>query len=281
MLNLGRPGYGSERVAILLEQALPALDPDVVVLYSGHNEFVERSFRAELASWGGSGTRWLGRLAQHLRCVRLLRDVSAGRRPGRHDNPYAWVAEYDKYLGLPYKETQAEFEAYAANLSRMVEAVEASGARVVLSTLVFNRFSQPRVSTLEGVTAAERTTFEAGLRSARSAYPQELSPLLPPEDMLRVSMGAWGRTRGYTTESLPGLRPLAGSLQGQQPMFFAGDRSPLVSALYSSLAWLSADRTPEEEVRLRSAATDLDLALTLCLRHSRLLASAYYNVRRA
>ena len=48
VINLGRSGYGSQRVALLVEQAMEQLQPDVVVIYCGHNEFVEWSFALDL-----------------------------------------------------------------------------------------------------------------------------------------------------------------------------------------------------------------------------------------
>src|SRR5262245_8804915 len=45
VINLGRHGYGSGRERLLFEQAL-VLEPDVVFLYSGHNEFVEKEYRS-------------------------------------------------------------------------------------------------------------------------------------------------------------------------------------------------------------------------------------------
>src|SRR5262245_23258957 len=52
VINLGRHGYGSERERLLFEQAL-VLEPDVLFVYSGHNEFVEKEYRAKLGSAQG------------------------------------------------------------------------------------------------------------------------------------------------------------------------------------------------------------------------------------
>lgn len=82
VINLGRAGYGSERVAILGEQAL-GLEPDVVVIYSGHNEFVEGGFRIEVQA---AAPGWLARTGDALgalRSYRLLADAFGDVGPGR------------------------------------------------------------------------------------------------------------------------------------------------------------------------------------------------------
>ena len=271
VLNLGRPGYGSGRVSILLDQALSALDPDIVVIYSGHNEFVERSFRADYEKWGGAGMRWIARMAEKLRIARVLRDVARGQRPRRHDDPLAWIAEYGKFSSLPYSETQAEFERYGENLRHMIRASLGSGARVVLATVVWNRFSEPRVSTLGELDSAARVTVESDLRAARALYPAYFTPLLPAEAFDRVRMEDWGRTHGDAPRDLPGLRPLTGPLAGVEPRFFEGHWDPKIRVFYDALDKLHAGVAPERRPDLEQAAAKLDEVLALVPHHAQAL----------
>lgn len=147
VINLGRRGYGSERVAILFEQALE-LDPDVVVIYSGHNEFVEAGFRAELAEARPSGA--LASTAEAARHLALFRWLERGlaRDPGDAPRPEAWHGEFERFADLEYDETLARFERYGANLEHMVQLSRARGIETVLATVVWNPLSPPFASKL-------------------------------------------------------------------------------------------------------------------------------------
>jgi hypothetical protein len=167
VVNLGRPGYGSERVSILLEQAM-VLEPDVVVVYSGHNEFVEHGFAMELAeAWGAPGAADLAKALQRLRTVNVLTDLLAGlsgptgkddaaragpARPdddagvGVDDLPEAHVAARETYFGLRYEQTLLFYDVYRDNLAAMCRTARAHGARVLLCTVVGNMLSPPAVA---------------------------------------------------------------------------------------------------------------------------------------
>lgn len=77
VVNAGGISYASYRVANVLDEIL-AYQPDEIVVYTGHNEFLEdRSYgdvknRSPVVS---TGVRWLS----HLRTYRLLRNWSASR----------------------------------------------------------------------------------------------------------------------------------------------------------------------------------------------------------
>ncbi|MBV1928944.1 MAG: hypothetical protein KUG81_05470, partial [Gammaproteobacteria bacterium] len=65
VINLGRSGFGSGRVKVIFEQALEVLEPDVVVIYSGHNELTEASFAIDIkASWSSEWMRSVGEMAR-------------------------------------------------------------------------------------------------------------------------------------------------------------------------------------------------------------------------
>ncbi|QDV41706.1 hypothetical protein Enr13x_15490 [Stieleria neptunia] len=68
VVNCGGVSYASYRIAILLEEVL-RYQPDAIVLYTGHNEYLEeRSYRT--IQWESNP---LQRLAQHSRLVRSIR----------------------------------------------------------------------------------------------------------------------------------------------------------------------------------------------------------------
>ena len=110
VVNLGRPGYGSERLRIYLAQAM-VLEPDVVVIYTGHNEFVEAGFADDLhRRRDHAATRWTDRATralQRLRTFNLLTRAFAPDRP-RGD---AWQTGGD--APRPSHDPQAWFEGAA------------------------------------------------------------------------------------------------------------------------------------------------------------------------
>ena len=144
VFNLGRAGYGSWRVRLVLEQAL-TLEPDDVVLYCGHNEFVEAGFVRErqgaLEDADALGPRWYERLASFRLLARAFRRApesvatSSPRtvRPVEPDNVRAWVTSYDQ--------TREVYDRYAQNLEAMIASAREAGARVLVCTLVANDFS--------------------------------------------------------------------------------------------------------------------------------------------
>lgn len=165
VVNLGCPGYGSERVLILLRQALDDLDPDILVVYCGHNEFVEAGFAAELAqSWDQPWFRRLASAAQHLRTVNLLVELasstsgpSPGADAGAPADPRAAAGngaadgrpeprgDRQEMMDLRYEQTLLFYDVYRDNLRAMCDAAEAHGVGLVLCTVVGNMLAPPVV----------------------------------------------------------------------------------------------------------------------------------------
>ncbi len=185
VINLGRPGYGSERVKFIFEQALRELEPDVVILYTGHNEFVERGFQLDLevASVGGWAQGPLA-LARETRLFNSLAQHFAARNQvpssTRQAEPEAWDNEYSKFIHITYAETQAYFQALQANVAAMCEMATQRGVPMILSTVVYNRLSVPHSSTFSaGVSQEDIAHFESKRMAALDALPRYLQQLLP------------------------------------------------------------------------------------------------------
>ncbi len=146
VINLGRHGYGSERIAILFRQAF-VLQPDVVFLYMGHNEFVERGFAMELAQqWSAP---WQSRLADglaHLRtlnvAVEALRQMSApGTGAGR--TPEARADRGPEFDALQHDQTEIFFDVYRQRYEGMLALAAEAGVPVLISTVIGNDFDPP------------------------------------------------------------------------------------------------------------------------------------------
>jgi hypothetical protein len=148
VINLGRRGYGSERVRILLRQAL-VTEPDVVVIYSGHNEFVEGEFALELKQdWDSPLMRGVADGLSHLRVVNLLSGAarSARAQPAGGRAPEARTERLDSFAGISYDRTLLYYDAYEQNLRSMCRAAQAAGAGILLCTVVSNTLVIPSVA---------------------------------------------------------------------------------------------------------------------------------------
>jgi len=193
VVNLGRSGYGSERVTILLEQSL-VLDPDVILIYSGHNEFMERSFAQSLTEQGAlSG---FGRLAEELKVLRVmnvlmrafepdLRDRSVDRKPEPH-------SQRDKrFRDLDYAATLRYHEQYARNLGSMIDIASDAGVPVVLCTVIGNDYVPPYVSNHgPDLSEDEKSSFLSSASQALRRIPERFRlHLLPPT---HLSQPDWG-----------------------------------------------------------------------------------------
>jgi len=282
VINLGRSGYGSARVAILFRQVLELLDPDAVVIYCGHNEFVERGFEMDLerAAAGYS----LRRFAEWFRSTRTARAClgdSASRSAtssGRIDDPDAWRQEYGKFRGLTYDQTQLFWNAYERNLKAMCEWAEEREVPVLLSTVIYNRLSAPRVSTPpEDLSPEELEEIDRHHQRAAERYPPPFAALLPESEADRLHGNDWGKPglvdpSHPESEPLPGRRPFQGELAGHDPQFpVQRPWKPAVREWYRTLEWLLERPREDECARLREARSELEGALSIWPTHPRVL----------
>ena len=299
VINLGRSGYGSERVAILGRQAL-VLEPDVVVVYSGHNEFVERGFAQELEQLGVADAAplsdWLDGLCLFAVMVDALRPE--GRAPegagggvesesGAQAAPEPWSLEFDQFKGQTYSETERYLEAYRANLTALARGGRDTGAGVVLSTVVGNMLSPPWVATpSEGVTTEATAEADRLRAEALDEIPKRFRLGIRPA--LRLTGGSFGmalaadalaarRADARDDYRPPALRELSGPLAETPPT--AGRRTPSVAGahwtapelwgedarvLLDTIAQVHApELRPPERARVDTARGRLEQALAL------------------
>ena len=197
VFNLGRSGYGSERVSILLDQALELLKPDVVLIYSGHNEFMERGFAQELEAEGALG--WMGDVAETLmglRTMNLAMDLAAPRRVAvdfaRAPEPRQEGRDA-AFIDIDYATTKVYYEAYRIHVEQMCRASLRHGAAVVLCTIVGNDFSPPYQAAFgPQVDAATETRYMQARGVALELLPERFKAgLYPP---VRLSQPEWGLT---------------------------------------------------------------------------------------
>ncbi len=231
VINLGRPGYGSERVKFIFEQALEVLDPDVVILYTGHNEFVERGFQIDLeeasaGDWAqvplefARETRFFNAVANHYA------DRGQAAAPSRQAEPEAWDNEYAKFKHITYDETTTYFDALEENIASMCRAADDKGVRMILSTVIYNRLSVPHSSTFRAdVEKADIEQFDAHRAASLAVLPHYLQWLLPGSEEKRLHGLDFEKRRpdrskepvGLPLDEFDGWRDATGILADRDP----------------------------------------------------------------
>lgn len=140
VINAGGVSYASYRVAAAMEE-LAEYEPDLFLIYSGHNEFLERRTYEGLIAAPEALTA-LGGLLSNTRIYSAGSRLLAPRRQRRADDELL-AEEVDTMLahsvGPEDYERNDEFRAqvlahYRFNLRRMVEIARGAGAEAVLIT---------------------------------------------------------------------------------------------------------------------------------------------------
>lgn len=280
VLNLGRRGYGSERIRILLQQAL-VLEPDVVVIYMGHNEFTEGGFKLELREIGAT---WLSGLGMHLRTVNVLTDLVRkleGSAPGSGTKPEARRDRGTDFADISPETTRLFYDAFGGNLRSMCRMALDAGAQVLLSTVVTNTLVIPSVERRRPELTADEVRHCDELRAqCLAALPVRLvnglSPRAPGEDCIHLHFEDWRELnppiKGWKGPRAPALRPLSGELSGA-PLWPDPSRwQPQVWVLMPTMSQFHARTiSPKERVSLQRAAEAAEAELTLDPENARVL----------
>ena len=177
VVNCGGISYASYRVALLMEE-LVDYEPDLFVIYSGNNEFLERRTYPELMAEPAALTR-TRLVLQHSRLWSWARSL-AGRGERQARERYELTGEVNPLLnnsaGLEYYHRDDAFgqqvlDHYRFNLRRMVDLARASGAEVILVTVPVNEadFSPFKSEHGEGLSRDDRTRVARLLRDASDA----------------------------------------------------------------------------------------------------------------
>lgn len=199
-VNASGMSYGSHRLRVLAHE-LAGYEPDIFVVFEGHNEFIERSFYADLLA-RSEAMDPLRKALHGWRLYSLLARLLAGRgeaggrtgppagagtavgqvlpRDAGETSPDAWTEpqEVGPLLGFDVERDQrgriteadrAEvLERFGENLEAIVEIATAAGASVILCTVPTNvRDWRPNQSLFPPDLPAEDRELAAGLiRSA-------------------------------------------------------------------------------------------------------------------
>ena len=270
VINLGRPGYGSERVRILLSQALVDLQPDVVVVYCGHNEFVEAGFAFELAEeWKQPWLHRAALLAQRSRTINVLVGLlRAEPAPAADGPPPEPRVERDEALSLYPEQTLIYYDQYRANLHAICRETERRGTGLVICTVVGNMLAIPTICRHNrSITPEARREYNALTERARELVPQRLlrglirlGPELPP---IRLHWHEWAehmlqsdlyKRKESSPREAPVLRPLLPPLDGAPLWTDPAGWDPVVFELLDTVsAFHARDLSPEERESVAAA----------------------------
>ncbi len=153
VINVSAHAYASYRVRFIFESVI-GFDPDLLIIYSGNNEFLEPRSYLESGNQLLRTTTFLNRSATYrlaLHFYESLRSPDASLDGGDREN-----TKYDKWskvarVTLQLREDPVQFEKvkehYAFNISSMVADAEEQGVPVLLATVPVNvRDWHPNVS---------------------------------------------------------------------------------------------------------------------------------------
>jgi len=166
VINAGAISYTSYRVALVMQE-LARHQPDLFVIYTGHNEFLEeRSYSAILhrPEWLKQWSFWLAR----FRIAAVVRStLDHLHAPEQSELPSEVETRLEAWTGLErYHRDEALtaeiIEHFALNLRRMIAIARAAGAEVVLVAPIANLadFSPFKSEHRAGLGAADRARFD-------------------------------------------------------------------------------------------------------------------------
>ena len=163
VVNAAGISYGMHRLNLVADEIL-GYEPDVLVVYSGHNEFVEPSFFEALKRRSAIRNHVTHALA-HVRVYSALQGLwhrPVQRKAADVDGIGRYVLREDSVV---YDRAQKHeiVEAFAAGLRRLVRTANERGVRVVTATVPCNlRQWRPTNSLLlSGTSAAQRRDHDA------------------------------------------------------------------------------------------------------------------------
>lgn len=216
VVNLGREGFGSGRAGRLLVQSL-ALDPDVIVVYSGHNEFMELAYERELDDlwdepWQRAAVSAFSKLRLYNAVTKMLeptaQDWTELGEPSAEPNRQQGLS----YLRMPYEQTLQVHDTYRTNLQGMLRAAADRDVPLVLCTLVSNLLAPPHVDgEADELPEDVRLAAEQLRRTAVGMVPLRLRAGLRPP--VRLRLGSWySGTPRSESSGPPQLRKQGGAL---------------------------------------------------------------------
>jgi lysophospholipase L1-like esterase len=137
MINCGGLSYASYRLVDLVEECVQ-YSPDLVIVMSGHNEFIEARHYQDLFG----ATSPAQRMWYSLRTVRLVQHLTErlhAHEPFMGENPFVT----ERYIVRDEAEFQHTLDHYTRNLNRMIDACRGRDVPIILCTCASNLLDHP------------------------------------------------------------------------------------------------------------------------------------------
>ena len=196
VINCGGVSYASYRLLPILEEVLQ-YEPDLIIIYTGHNEFLEARSCDQIKRRGRLLNTLLGGVSQ-LRsftlfregCLRLQGRSSLEPPPGRPILPTEVDALLDYRGGLEayrrdVEQRDAVVQQFGGNLRRMIELARRADVEVVLVNPVSNMRDCPPFKALPGdeLTLEQRLQWRSLCDAAGERLQAEPGDLLGATDL--------------------------------------------------------------------------------------------------
>ncbi len=171
-----------------------AQQPDAVLIYAGHNEFIGLLGVSSAAD--GPGTHALKRLTlsvERFRLYQLARDIysrlqiAVGRSPQLEGSTLMAQLARTQEVPLGSETFERGIEQWKQNLSAIVERYSAAGIPVFVATVTSNLKDQPPFASASGPDSAEQYFAAAGVLEQRGEFNEarRLYELARDHDLLR------------------------------------------------------------------------------------------------
>ncbi len=182
LINVGGVSYASYRVAVLMEELI-RYEPDLFIIYSGHNEFLEHRTYGQVIRTPRA-VRGLGAIMSRTRIYTATRqavDAMAGSSDAALDKRNFLPGEVETILESSigpesyYRDDGLKkqvLDHYRYNLMRMVDIARSVGAKVIMITPASNlRHCSPFKSEHRaGLTGAQRNHWQVQFDLVSKAY---------------------------------------------------------------------------------------------------------------
>lgn len=215
VINCGGISYASYRLVGIAEECLQ-YEPDLMVVLSGHNEFLEARHDADLKAQTATTPRW-----RRSRLLTAAAELGARRKAERTqdalpDNPPPLLSNEaidERYIVRDAGEAEATRAHFEHNLARIRDACVSNGVPVVFGTLPANLRDWPPFYSVLDPRVPLRLLEEQQQRIERALRGREYGAARTwSRDILKVMPDA-AIFRWYEGRALLGLRKTAAARQ--------------------------------------------------------------------
>ena len=253
-----------------------ALEPDIVLIYAGHNEFLGiMGAGSALSPAGGRATSLLLLKLRQIRLFQLLRNLlSASASPAEANNNRSMMAQIAQGADIPTDSPlyQATLNQFHDNMALLLQRYQQEGIPVLLSNLVSN---ERDLVPFSAVSAANWPELLPVLKQANSSLPTAVSDNPAGRDFA-LGQQALAQQQLDRAQSLLQLARDNDSLRFRAPAVFNQILAQLAAQYQATLV--------DTEQLFRRHSTDALIGNSLLLEHVhpnvkgyQLLAAAFYR----